>query len=304
MVTRISAAFLSLAALASCSGRAPPSAGEPGKAISSLAEVAGPWDIARFAGYTPMRLHEGVRRAYVDISPNGLSYVIECNYSGNPAHVDPAGILHDDGDGTRISTAMGCGPVGEAREAAFFAFFSSRPNLAWGPGGRLRLSNGRTELLLERPEVRRLANVPARAEIAGRWVPQMATRLLDPGGYQGWGFQNPTILAIDGDRVSYSGCGRPAFGFRYTAEGRMVTEGQADSSACETESPALFLLQVLSNDPLVERIAGGGIALTAGRQVITLRREETLRRLRDSPPGPAPKAPPPPPRRPPTRKSG
>lgn len=302
MVKHLSTAASLMMALWGCSPEAPPPPREAGGVVTSLREIAGQWDIASFKGYTPARLHEGIRRAYVDIGPNGLSYAIECNYSGNPAEIDGSGILHDKSDGSRLQTLMGCGPEGEAREAAFFGFFNSKPKVAWIGDGRIRMSSGKTELILERPERRRLAHIPPLREITGRWVPQMATRLMGGSGHSGWGFQQPGVVAITSSALRYSGCGGAEFTFRYTAEARMEIVAERGQPDCGRDTPGAMLLRVLRKGPLVERMAGGGIALTAGNEVITLRSEELLRRLAENPPPPppvdyTPPAPPPPPPR-------
>ena len=304
------AAFAALAALAAlgCTGEtAPPpprenaEAPEPGRPVTSLAEIEGPWDIVRFDGYEPARLESsGTRRAYVQVGDDRLSYVIECNYSGNPARIDATGILLDTGDGTRLQTMMGCGAEGEARESAFFAFFGTRPKVAWIGDGQLRLSNGRRELILERPEARRLAHVPPPGEIERRWLPRMATRLIGDEGHEGWGFQEPAVLTIDAGRIAYSGCGGFSHPYRYEEGGRLVTGERQGEARC-ADNPGSLLAQLLEGDPLVERMAGG-IALQSGRLVVTLQSEEELRRLRDSPPPPLDAAPPPPPPPPPTRQ--
>ena len=139
------------------------------RTVASLADIAGEWDIVRFDGHSPPRLDsEGKRHFYVDIGPQGLRFAIGCNHSGMPGRIE-GGVLHaapaDDG----VQTAMGCGPEREARDAAFFTFFRSRPRAALLPGGRLRLATFDHELLLERSSVRRLAMGPALSEIIGSW---------------------------------------------------------------------------------------------------------------------------------------
>jgi heat shock protein HslJ len=270
MAKRFQLLGLWLIGTAACSANSPPPPREPVGAVTSLREIAGAWDIASFDGYVPMRLHEGIRRAYVDIGPRGLSYTIECNYSGNPAHVDGTGILHDESGGSRMSTQMACGPEMDAREGAFYAFFASKPKVSRIGGGRIAMSNGRTTLILEKPEARRLANIPSLRELEGSWVPRMATRVLEGNGHEGWGFQEPRMLIIAQGTLRYSGCGGVAFSFRYTPDARMETTGESGKADCGTETPGAMLLRVLRNDPLVERTAGGGIALTAGNEVISL----------------------------------
>lgn len=287
---------LSTATIGGCLQSSPPPPQEPGRVVTSLREIAGSWDIESFEGYRPMRLHEGIRRAFVEISSEHLSYAIECNYSGNPASIDSTGILHDRGDGGRVQTLAGCGDK-EAREGAFFFFFSRQPKVTWIERGRIRMSSGGVELILERPEARRLAHVPAAQELTGRWIPQSATQLVGTGGHSGWGFQQPGAVTIDAGELHYPDC-RATFRFRYSADGRMETESEQAPPNCSTNSPGSMLLRVMHGRPLVERIAGGGIALSSGKEVITLRSEQELRRLLANPPPPPPPAhqiPPPPP---------
>lgn len=287
---------LALAAPSSCSAASDPPAGEPGRAVTSLSEIAGPWDIASFNGYTPFRLQEGVRRAFVDVSVSGLSYAIECNYSGNPARIDQAGTLHDESDGSRLQTLAGCGREGEARESALFGFFGTRPRVSWGGNGQLIVASARGKLVLERPEVRRLANLLPPEQLSGRWLPQLALR-LQGDGHSGSGFQQPAPVIITPRRIAYRGCGGLTFSFRYTAEGRLDTDGGPAARTCGQDSNSTALLRVLRSDPLVERMRGGAIALTAGREVITLQSEAERLRLERQPAAPPADAvtPPPPP---------
>jgi len=279
-------------AIAGCSADTPPPPGEPGGAVTSLAAISGPWDIASFDGYEPIRLSDGVRRAFVDIGKDGLSYAIECNYSGNPARIDEAGVLHDVGDGSRVQTLMGCGPEREARDSALFGFFATKPRVSWAPGGRLRMTNGRSELILERPEARRLAHLPRADELDGSWVPQSLVQLMG-SGHSGWGFQGEALLTIADGQIRYSGCGGFAFSFRYTAQGKLDTDGGPDRETCGTDSQSSGLLRVLRAGPLVEKIADGRLALSAGQEVITLQSQAKPRPLREQPP-PGVHMPPPP----------
>ena len=298
---RAAVALAALLGTVACAGETePPKPRDSGRLVTSLREIAGPWDIVRFGGHAPGRLgSDGLRRAYVDVGAEGLSYTIECNYSGNPARIDETGTLHDEGDGSRVQTQMGCGPEREARDSAFFAFFGSRPKVRWAEGGRLIVSNGTTELILERPEQRRLAYVPSEQEISGRWVPRMATRLIGSGGHEGWGFQEPTVLTIAEGRIAYSGCGGFSHDFRYAPPGQLITGERRGEASCG-DNPGSLLLRVLDGDPLVERAGSGGLALQSGNLVITLESEEAIRRARENPPPPPPGAhvPPPPPTKP------
>lgn len=272
--------------------------GEPESLVTSLSEIEGLWDIESFADYRPARLGEdGLRRAYVDIGARGLSYTMECNYSGNAAAIDGQGVLRDTSEEPRLSTAMSCGPEIDARDRSFFGFFSSRPRVTRLPDGRLRMASGQAELILQRPAERRLAFVPPLSEIAGRWVPQMTSR-VEGGGPSGWGFQDETVLTVTDDRLSWSGCGGLTIRFRYTREGRIEKLEEQGRPSC-TDNPGSILVQVLRAGPLVERTARGGLALTAGELVVGLKSLEEVRRLRDNPPAPPtgsePQPPPPPP---------
>ena len=260
--------------LVACSRNVETSPGKTGRVVTTLSEIAGPWDIASFNGYSPVRLHEGIRRAYVDVGATGLSYVIGCNYSGNRARIDDSGILHKVDQ--QPQTLIECGPEGDARDAAFFGFFASRPKVTWTEGGRLRLFAGRTELILERPEMRRLANIPRLAEMVGSWTPQEALHLLNGNGYGGRSFQGAYPLTITRNTITYPGCGGASFRFDYTRDARMrISEARAKDE-CWFNDPDTVLLRVLRSGPLVERDAGGGLALTAGDDVITLKADHQI----------------------------
>lgn len=261
--------------------------GDPGQVVTSLHEIRGPWDIASFDGYEPMRLHGGVRRAFVDVRRDGLSYSIECNYSGNPARIDDVGTLHNESKEGQFTTLMSCESAMARREDKFYGFFTSKPKVTWTKDGGLRLFNGQTELLLERPEVRRLANVPPLREVQGRWVPQMATR-IERGGHSGWGFQGTSVLTIAGDSIRYDGCGGASFTFSYTKSGRMADVAEHGRADCGSNTPAAALLRVLRGNPLVERSTGSSIALTSGDYVISLQSEAELLRAEHYPPPPLP----------------
>jgi hypothetical protein len=262
-------------ALAACSGQEPPS-GKEERAVTSLAEIAGSWDIARFGGYAPTRLHEGVRRAYVNVERDRLSYVIECNYSGNFAHIDSTGTLHDD-EGGRTQTLMGCAAEQSARDRAFFSFFAAKPKVSWAGAKWVRMSNGETELLLERPELRRLAHILPADRLAGRWVPQTAAATNPNTGSSGESFRKPSLVILDAASLSYSGCGGARFTFRYSSEGRMTDVREQGRAECGDDFASATLLRIMRSNPLVERDATG-LALTAGNLAVNLASEAELRR--------------------------
>jgi hypothetical protein len=111
MVKRaVFAVMLAGSALAQCAAPEPPGTEAP---VASLSEIAGQWDIVSFNDYRPQRLDsDGRRHAFVDIAESGgLSFAIECNYSGMAARIDAAGRLAPaSSDDVHVTTAMGCGP--------------------------------------------------------------------------------------------------------------------------------------------------------------------------------------------------
>jgi hypothetical protein len=283
--------------VAACTDQAAPAEGSE-KLVTSLAEIAGPWDIASFDGYVPTRLHEGVPRARVRVDDDRLSYVIECNHSGNRAALDRTGTLHDH-EGGRTKTLMGCSAEGSARDQAFFWFFASKPKVSWAGAKRVRMSNGKTELLLERPELRRLAHLLPLDRLAGRWVPQMATATNPKTGSSGESFQHPSVVVLRPDSLSYSGCGGARFIFRYTEDGRMADVREQGRAECGDDFASATLLRIMRSQPLVERDATG-LALTAGDIAVNLMSEAEVRRWAaphhpPQPSVPAGSAPPPPP---------
>jgi hypothetical protein len=292
-------ALIAVAALGvvACSDQPAP-AEKSGKMVTSLAEIAGPWDIASFGGYVPTRLHEGIPRARVHVHNDRLSYAIECNHSGNRAGLDRTGTLHDF-EGGRTKTLMGCSEEQSARDHAFFWFFASKPKVSWAGAKRVRMSNGKTELLLERPELRRLAHLLPLDRLAGRWVPQMATATNPKNGSSGESFQQPSIVVLRANSLSYSGCGGARFTFRYTGDGRMSDVREQGRAECGDDFASATLLRIMRSQPLVERDATG-LALTAGDLAVNLTSEAEVR-SRAAPhhlPQPAPlagSAPPPPP---------
>ena len=101
--------------------------------------------------------------------------------------------------------------------------------------------------------------------------------MLDGNGYQGWGFQQPHIVTITRNTLTYPGCGGATFTFRYTAEGRMQIDKAEVRSSCGLDELGTMLVRVLRSGPLVERVAGGGIAFTSGDEIINLRSEKQVK---------------------------
>ena len=232
------------------------------RTVASLAEIAGEWDIVSFDGHASPRLDsEGKRYFYVDVGPQALRFAIGCNHSGMPGRIE-GGVLHAGPNDDGVQTAMGCGPEREARDAAFFTFFRSRPQVALLPDGRLRMATPGHELLLERSSVRRLAMGPALSEITGSWRVVSFMR-FEGGGYHGWGaMYAPGRLRIGDGRLSYSRC--PAASVRFTFTSDFVLrrqDGREPSAAVEcpgvTPAPTeveTMLGALLGQSPEAERI--------------------------------------------------
>lgn len=275
----------------------PPLTGEPqpqaqastagtAQPIRGLADVQGQWDIVEFDGYRPPRLNtDGLRHAYVDIGAAGMSFTVGCNYSGMAGSIGAGGVLIPADPDEGRSTDMGCGPDREARDTAFFNFFRSRPKLALLPGGRLRIQGSAHSLLLERPDVHRLAYGPPLAEITGTWRVVSFTRFVN-GGYQGSGpMFAPGRLRIDPSATSYSRCPALRVSFRYTEDFTLFRQSPADlpSGLCSGVKPApteveLMLATLLGQSPHAERVPGGGYVLRSRDYLVLLASEAEYQR--------------------------
>jgi hypothetical protein len=212
--------------------------------------------------------------------------------------LDRTGTLHDH-EGGRTQTLMGCLAEESARDWKFFSFFASKPKVSWAGAKRVRISDGETELLLERPELRRLAHLLTVDRLAGRWVPQMLTAANPNTGSSDESFQQPSLVVIGPSSLSYSGCGGARFTFRYTGDGRMADVREQGRAECGDDFASATLLRIMRSQPLVERDATG-LALTAGDMSVNLASEAEVRRWDPTqhppqPSAPAGSAPPPPP---------
>lgn len=254
--------------------------------VTTLADIQGEWDILEFDGYHPPRLNtDGLRHAYVDIGAGGMSFTIGCNYSGMAGSIGSTGVLIPAVPDNGITTEMGCGPVREARDEAFFNFFRSRPQVALLPDGRLRIQGTGRLLLLERADMRRLAYGPPLAEITGTWRVVSFTRFLN-GGYQGWGpMFAPGRLRIDGISISYSRCPGSAVGFRYTADFTLFRQSPVEmpSGSCSRAEPRateveVMLASLLGQSPHAERVPGGGYVLRSRDYAVLLATEAEYQR--------------------------
>ncbi|MBX7481415.1 META domain-containing protein [Qipengyuania qiaonensis] len=203
--------------VASAEGYAP-SSGTP---VASSREIDGKWDIVRFDGYEPARLSGATRVAFADFTERGVALKIECNSSGATGTVVDGTFKPQPGD--RIQTLMGCGPEREARDAALFGFFDKSPSVRRLPDGKLLLSAEGEELVLQRPDQRRLDFLPLPGDLTGEWRLIGVTRYLEGNGYAGIGLSDvPGRIVFSDGQAGYTRCPQYDFGYRYTEEGRLL----------------------------------------------------------------------------------
>jgi hypothetical protein len=138
--------------------------------------------------------------------------------------------------------------------------------------------NGTTELLLERPELRRLAHLVAPQDLTGRWVPLMAAARNPKTGSTAESFEQTLRVVMGPRELRYTGCGGVRFTFRHTRDGRLADVAEQGRAACGDDFASATLLKIMRSRPLVERDATG-LALTAGDMAVNLQPEAELRRL-------------------------
>ena len=148
---------------------------------AALSEITGAWDILSFDNYRPARLDsDGQRHAFVDVRGDGVSFAIECNYSGMRAGVENGRLVALSNED--VQTEMGCGPEREGRDAAFFAFLRTSPAIVARTESAMALENDGVRLELARPEVRRGPLLPARiSELEGGWRADIIYLRSEPG---------------------------------------------------------------------------------------------------------------------------
>lgn len=239
---------------------------EQASPVQDTADIAGQWDVVSFENHRPQRLSGTTRAAFADFDKGGVRLRIECNYSSRAGRVDGGRFRpapNDDG----IQTQMGCGTEREARDSRFFAFFGKSPTIERIGVDRLRLRADSTELFLERPALRRLANAPTPAEMQGSWRMLELTRYLPGGGHSGGGLSDvPGRIVIADGRMSYNRCPQYGVAFRIGEDGRLIKTGGGDLPAAPRECGILSaqpgaplmpimwdVLRLLHANPAVER---------------------------------------------------
>lgn len=200
-------------------------AGQASPTIVQGVDMVGEWDVASFEGYRPERLRGTLRAAVADFGEQGVRLRMECNHSGRAGTVEGGRFLpaRDDDGG---QTVMSCGPERNAREGRFFSFFDKASTIERLGPDRVRLRSDETELVLERPALRRVGNIPTPAQMRGSWRMVELTRYLPGGGYAGGGVSEvPGRIVIADGRASYSRCPQYAVAFRISDAGRLEKTG-------------------------------------------------------------------------------
>jgi hypothetical protein len=244
--------------------------------VTSLASIAGPWAIVRFGDFEPSwRTNVGWRAAYVHVREDGLSYSIGCNHSGNGARLDQEGVLHTHGD--YPSTLMGCPADSKVSDRAFFGFFRMKPRVTRVDDERIRIAGNGAELVLERPERRRLALAPRLDEIQGRWVPVFLDNLSGEG-MSGFSMEEPRgLVVIAGEEIEWSGCPEATVGITYSGSFHLVKRsdprGDCGLSEQQGKDGATRLMRVMRSSPAVERSGEDRIVIFAGDEAAHLQRE-------------------------------
>lgn len=241
--------------------------------VPSAAEIAGRWDVVSFEGYRPASRHG----AFANFWRHGVSLRLECNRSRIPGLVRDGRFVAQ--PGPRMSTEMGCEPERHQRDSRYFSFFDRSPSIERIGSKRLRLVAGSTVLILERPEQRRLAYLPERDELEGKWRMESLTRYGPGDGESGIGLSDiPGRIVIQGNRISYDRCPQFAVTFAYGADGRLVKTGGAALPAnpdCPQLKPPREtfdmptpdqILPLLHGNPWVEEL-GNGHMLIANEQL-------------------------------------
>jgi len=247
------------------------------KLPSSIAEIAGDWDVVSFNDFQPIRLnYEGKRNAYVNISDKFIGLRMTCNYSGIAALLTDDGRLVKNPEGSNAGmTAMGC--PNAQREKDFMAMMYDSPLVEILPNGRLRLSTKQHEVIIERSETRRLANAPmALDEITGEWH---VAFYRGRDFWKGSRYAKKTV-SITNEKIQYGDCspsvGRPRLAenaILYSAPIRPLPEEGNESCKAKTdiESKIIHLLQIA---PEVEWTMLRDLRLATDREVVVLTKDE------------------------------
>jgi hypothetical protein len=260
-----------------------------GTTAMSMTDVLGQWDVVSFEGHTPARKSGSTRVAFADFDERGVRLRIECNHSG--VNGSGQGGRFVAVPGHRAQTEMGCGKEREQRDSRYFAFFLQSPRIERLGPARLRLSAGKSILILERPAQRRLAFVPEKSTIQGTWRMNELTRFEPGGGFTGTGLSDvPGSIVIKGNRLSYDRCSRYDLSFDYAADGRLMKRGDSplpENLDCSSlryrdyDAPALpsamEIIPLLHSNPWIEDLGNGRLLIANDRVGLTLSRSTKKR---------------------------
>lgn len=255
------------------------------KPVPDLASIAGQWDVVSFEGYQPQRLSGTVRAAFADFRHDGVSLRIECNFSGRAGTVRNGRFVRSRGHDSP-QTLMGCEAERAARDQRYFSFFTRNPTVERLDRDGLRLRAEGSELILERPAVRRLRFVPRPAELRGEWRMMELAYYQAERGYSGIGWaQAPGRIMISGDRILYSRCPRYGVTFRLGDGGKLEKTGWADlpptlsdcgevsGAVAAPESQALWdAVRLLHANPLVEKTDQDSLLLSTERHGLLIKK--------------------------------
>ena len=250
--------------------------------VASSQDVLGEWDIVNFDGHEPRRLMGSTRAAFADFGNEGVSLQIECNYSGASGTVRDGRFVSSPGQ--RFQTEIGCGPEREERDRQLFTFFDRNPTVERLPDGRLLLTAGDTQLLLERPARRRLAYLLPPHELLGEWRMVEITHHFEQGGRAGIGLSEvPGRIVFDGIEAGYSRCPQYNIAYRYTETGEIEKiDGSAlpsDPIDCKPLGEKAFnadmpvqwdVMRVLHSDPRLEKVDDDTILMSTDRYGVLL----------------------------------
>lgn len=280
--------FVCAMVLMACSPRpaaqpdAPTTSASARTSPAALSEITGAWDIVSFDGYRPARLDsDGQRHAFVDVGGDGISFAIECNYSGMRAGIENGRLVALSNED--VQTEMGCGPERERRDEAFFAFLRTSPAIVARTQSAMALENDGVRLELERPEVRRRSLLPTRvSELDGGWRADIIYLRPEPGRTDNLladlnGAPARFTIASGQIRLSYD-CETVTAPIELAAPGDIqVNRGalhRSRSGECSiTDANRNRVASLLANRLNAENIPPNGLYLEAGDVYAVLRRD-------------------------------
>ena len=224
-----------LLTLRACSGGGAP---QDPKAVQAD-DVAGRWDVVSFGGYdVPQRMDGTSPATTVDFREDAVGLRLECNWSGSAGYVRDGRFISTQ-DGPTDQTLMGCKAEKSERDGKFFGFFAKSPLVERLPEDRLRLVAGEEELVIQRPEVRRLQFVPDARELQGKWRMEGVAMYAPDGSSGGTLFDVPGRIVIGPDSIGYNRCPQYDMTYRMTDDGRLEKTGGAELPDAPADCPDL-----------------------------------------------------------------